>query len=77
MLRDNTPTRRTRGTDKPYLPNRRELRPGIALTRNAVSWEPRDQRAISIASRTIVVRTCEATRHPTIVREKASMMKQT
>jgi len=32
---------------------------------------------VSIASRTIVVRMCDATRHPTIIHEQASMMKQT
>jgi hypothetical protein len=37
---------------------------------------PRDQRAISIASRTIVVRMFDATRQPTIMRLKASTMKQ-
>jgi len=51
--------------------------PASLWHRSPVSWVPRDQRAISIASRTIVVRMCEATHHPTIVREKASMMKQT
>jgi hypothetical protein len=30
-----------------------------------------------MASRTMVVRMCAATRHPTIIREKASTMKHT
>jgi hypothetical protein len=38
---------------------------------------PRDQRAISIASRTMLVRMCAATRQPTIMRENASTMKHT
>jgi|GEM_PF-6522526 len=38
---------------------------------------PRDQRAISIASRTISVRMCDATRQPTIMREQTSTMKHT
>jgi hypothetical protein len=38
---------------------------------------PRDQRAISSASRTIWVRMVVATRQPTIMRENASTMKHT
>ncbi len=38
---------------------------------------PRLQRAISIASNTIGVRICPATRQPTIIRENASTMKHT
>jgi hypothetical protein len=38
---------------------------------------PRDQRAISIALRTISVRMCDATRHPAIILLNASMMKHT
>jgi hypothetical protein len=38
---------------------------------------PRDQRAISKASRTMTVRMFDATRQPTIIREKASTMKHT
>jgi hypothetical protein len=38
---------------------------------------PRDQRAISMASSTMMVRMCAATRQPTIAREKASTMKHT
>jgi hypothetical protein len=38
---------------------------------------PRNQRAISSASSTIVVRMCGATRQPTIILEKASTMKHT
>jgi hypothetical protein len=40
-------------------------------------WAPRDQRAISSASRTMSVRMWAATRHPTIIRENASTMKHT
>jgi hypothetical protein len=38
---------------------------------------PRERRAISRASRTISVRMLAATRHPTIIRLKASTMKHT
>jgi hypothetical protein len=38
---------------------------------------PRDQRAISSASRTMAVRMFDAHRHPTIVRENTSTMKHT
>ena len=56
----------------------RELRSGIGVTSSSPrNVFPRDQRAISIASRTIVVRMWPATRQPTIIRLNASMMKQT
>ena len=42
-----------------------------------VNWVPRDQRAMSIASRTSVVRICAATRQPTIILEQASVLKRT
>ena len=57
--------------------NGRELRPGVGVTCRARKVFPRDQRAISIASSTIVVRMFDATRHPTIIRLNASVMKQT
>src|SRR5690606_26203510 len=42
------------------------------------AWRaPRDQRAISIASSTISVRMCDATRQPTIILLNASTMKHT
>jgi len=41
------------------------------------TYFPRDQRAISIASSTFVVRMFDATRQPTVIRLNASVMKQT
>ena len=43
---------------------RRELRPGVAVTPSPSRRVPRDQRAISSASRTMSVRMCAATRQP-------------
>jgi hypothetical protein len=49
-----------------------------SLWQRRPSWRcPRDPRAISIASSTMGVRMCEATRQPTIIRENASMMRHT
>ena len=59
------------------VPNGRKLRPSIAVTPQLGELGARDHLAISMASRTIVVRMWDATRQPTIVREQASMMKQT
>jgi hypothetical protein len=57
--------------------NRRELRPGVGMQRSPGWCSPRVQRAVSIASSTIGVRICSATRHPTIIRLNASTMKHT
>jgi len=51
--------------------------PASLWQRKSSWWVPRDQRAISMASSTIGVRMCEATRQPTIIRENASTMKHT
>jgi hypothetical protein len=51
--------------------------PASLWQRSPSWWRPRLQRAISIASSTIGVRMCPATRQPTIIREKASTMKHT
>lgn len=56
--------------------NRDELRSRAAMTPQII-MAARDLRAISIASRTISVRICDATRQPTIIRENASTMKHT
>jgi hypothetical protein len=53
------------------------MRLGIAVNRTPWSWVRPDQRAISILSSTISVRMFDATRRPTVIREKASMMKHT
>ena len=56
--------------------NRGELGSRVAVTPQII-MAARDLRAISIASRTISVRMCDATRQPTIIRENASTMKHT
>ena len=57
--------------------NRGELRTRIAMTPQIAMVVAPGPAAISIASRTISVRMCDATRQPTIIRENASMMKHT
>jgi hypothetical protein len=51
--------------------------PASEWQRNPAMRAPRDQEAMSTASRTIVVAMCEATRQPTIILLNASTMKQT
>ncbi len=57
--------------------NRRVLGPGVGVAHESFEGVPRDQRAISIESRTMSVRMFDATRHPTIVRENTSVMNDT
>jgi putative transposase len=59
------------------IAHRCELRPGIRVTPQPLQRGAAGPAAISMASSTMVVRMCAATRHPTIIREKASTMKHT
>ncbi len=57
--------------------DRRELATGIAMAPQILMMASSDQRAISIAWRTISVRIWDAQRQPTIILLNTSMMKQT
>lgn len=57
------------------IANRRELTAGIRVAPQTGSFFTLHTRAISMASRTVSVFKCVATRHPTMVLEKASTIK--